>query len=173
MLNFVKRWEDRRTAKNRKRGIVAFRSLVNTLPPLAYVRPLLRRVTAQSPYQGVYLEDDMTLALQPDGTPLETYTIDGYAIDNLWLGYDKAACRAYLDSLPEDSPHLLPVYSFTQEMATLATPVLNQTLRTNTYTYLVEFKDAFWPLTALQFRSFFLTKQPVPVSVGRQLRCAA
>jgi len=173
MLSFVARWKDRREAENRTRAIVAFRSCVTSLIPLGYVRPTLRRVTCDAPYQGAYLEDDMTLATLPDGTALHTYMIDGYAIDNLWLGFDKAACRAYVDSLPDDSPHLLPMYAFTQEMADLAAPLFDTALRTDVYEYVVEYKQHFAVLTKLDFNRAFLPRRHTSLPIQQRLSRAA
>ncbi|TKW61894.1 MAG: hypothetical protein DI628_04545 [Blastochloris viridis] len=128
---------------------------------MGYVPPTLRRVTSDAPYQGAYLEDDMTPATLPDGTPLHTYMIDGYAIDTLWLGFDKAACRTYVDSLPDDSPHLLPMHAFTQELADLASPLFDTPLRTDIYEYLVVYKEHFVALTQLDFKRMFVPKRNV------------
>lgn len=173
MLSFVERWKHRRDAENRTRAIVAFRSCVTSLTPLGYVRPTLRRVTSDAPYQGAYLEDDMTPATLPDGTALHTYMIDGYAIDNLWLGFDKAACHAYVDSLPDDSPHLLPMHAFTQEMADLVAPLFDTTLRTDVYEYVVVYKAHFAVLTKLDFYRAYLPKRHVSVAVPRRRSRAA
>lgn len=165
MLNLVKRWKFRREAENRNRAIIAFRSLVSSLTPIAYVRPKLVRVTANKPFRGRYLEDDMKLAVQPDGTPLEVYMIDGYAIDGLWLGFDKAACQKYLDTQPKTA-HQLPVYRFTQPMAELATIILGRTM--SAHTHLVEYRDGFLPLKERAFRRIFQRKPAAPVFVMPQ-----
>ncbi len=184
MLSFVRRKHQQRLTENWNRGLNAFHSLLNeaTLrgPARPFIYPILRSVTVDTPFTGPYLEDDMTPALMPDGTPLETYMIDGYAIDNLWVGHDLMTCWKWLHSFPAINTrrilhptHTVKVYPFTREMAEVLHHATRGRERFHGYAYCVDQGPHFQLFSEMDFYRNFRWERPKQATAHHPLRRAA
>ncbi len=172
MLNFVRRLREQRSDKKWNEGVEALTSLLTETLPLGHARPLVQpsamyRVTADMPYQGPYLDESLMPARLPDGTLLDTYLIDGFAIDGLWLGYDVVVCNLYLQlQLPERRnrfPHpltLLPVYEFTPAMADILQKTSPADEHYYKYVYCVERPEGYELLTREMFAEQYSWDRP-------------